>query len=240
MIITRTTPRASGVDVGRIGAGGRLDEQARSRASSGQRRIEARQHGVSAARGCTHARRPFSRRGGSMLRFERKNRDALPDPTRLYRHHDDHRHHQLRAGGGLRRARPLARTGASCVAVTTTGIYCRAELPRAPPRPENTRYFCANNERSRRRPASALQALQARLRLRATEEAVRAGDRPAVRAGRGADRLALERAGRDSPVIRPRHFQRVFTRATGLSPAAYARALRDERAREALSDRRRR
>jgi AraC family transcriptional regulator of adaptative response/methylated-DNA-[protein]-cysteine methyltransferase len=33
----------------------------------------------------------------------------------------------------------------------------------------------------------------------------------------------------------PAHFQRVFTRATGLSPAAYARALREERAREALS-----
>ena len=33
----------------------------------------------------------------------------------------------------------------------------------------------------------------------------------------------------------PTHFQRVFNRATGLSPAAYARALREERAREALS-----
>jgi AraC family transcriptional regulator of adaptative response/methylated-DNA-[protein]-cysteine methyltransferase len=33
----------------------------------------------------------------------------------------------------------------------------------------------------------------------------------------------------------PTHFQRVFTRATGLSPAAYARALREERARSALT-----
>ena len=32
------------------------------------------------------------------------------------------------------------------------------------------------------------------------------------------------------------HFQRVFTRHTGLSPAAYARALRAERAAQALSD----
>jgi AraC family transcriptional regulator of adaptative response/methylated-DNA-[protein]-cysteine methyltransferase len=31
------------------------------------------------------------------------------------------------------------------------------------------------------------------------------------------------------------HFQRIFTRATGLSPAAYARALREDRARDALS-----
>jgi AraC family transcriptional regulator of adaptative response/methylated-DNA-[protein]-cysteine methyltransferase len=31
------------------------------------------------------------------------------------------------------------------------------------------------------------------------------------------------------------HFQRIFTRITGLSPAAYARALREERARAALS-----
>ena len=33
----------------------------------------------------------------------------------------------------------------------------------------------------------------------------------------------------------PTHFQKGFKRATGLSPAAYARALREERAREALS-----
>jgi AraC family transcriptional regulator of adaptative response/methylated-DNA-[protein]-cysteine methyltransferase len=33
----------------------------------------------------------------------------------------------------------------------------------------------------------------------------------------------------------PAHFQRVFARAIGLSPAAYARALREERARAALS-----
>src|SRR5690606_30046672 len=33
----------------------------------------------------------------------------------------------------------------------------------------------------------------------------------------------------------PTHFQKVFKRATGLSPAAYARALRMERAVEALS-----
>lgn len=34
----------------------------------------------------------------------------------------------------------------------------------------------------------------------------------------------------------PSHLQRIFTRDTGLSPAAYARALRAERARNALSD----
>jgi AraC family transcriptional regulator of adaptative response/methylated-DNA-[protein]-cysteine methyltransferase len=33
----------------------------------------------------------------------------------------------------------------------------------------------------------------------------------------------------------PSHFQRVFKRATGLSPAAYARALREERAKDALA-----
>src|SRR5690606_1510100 len=32
----------------------------------------------------------------------------------------------------------------------------------------------------------------------------------------------------------PSHFQRLFTRLTGVSPAVYARALRGERAREAL------
>ena len=33
----------------------------------------------------------------------------------------------------------------------------------------------------------------------------------------------------------PAHFQRLFKRSTGLSPAAYARALREERARDALT-----
>ena len=36
----------------------------------------------------------------------------------------------------------------------------------------------------------------------------------------------------------PAHFQRLFKRSTGLSPAAYARALREERARDALTQER--
>ncbi|MEO0063458.1 MAG: hypothetical protein RLZZ08_2018, partial [Pseudomonadota bacterium] len=63
------------------------------------------------------------------------------------------------------------------------------------------------------------------------------------------DRQAVDRATallRDQPDMRlaelaghvgysATHFQRIFTRATGLSPAAYARALREDRARDALS-----
>jgi len=46
--------------------------------------------------------------------------------------------------------------------------------------------------------------------------------------------VSLERLGRLTGYS-PGHFQRVFKRATGLSPSAYARALREERVRDALS-----
>ena len=55
-------------------------------------------------------------------------------------------------------------------------------------------------------------------------EAIKASEEPPALAGLAAD------AGYSVA-----HFQRLFTRATGLSPAAYSRALRRERAEEALS-----
>jgi AraC family transcriptional regulator of adaptative response/methylated-DNA-[protein]-cysteine methyltransferase len=54
--------------------------------------------------------------------------------------------------------------------------------------------------------------------------AIRAAEQPLALAGLAGD------AG-----YSPAHFQKVFTRAVGLSPAAFARALRMERAEEALS-----
>ena len=59
--------------------------------------------------------------------------------------------------------------------------------------------------------------------VRAAIDAMRCGDSP-----------TLEELGRITGYS-PTHIQRVFKRATGLSPAAFARALKEERAREALS-----
>lgn len=113
--------------------------------------------------------------------------------------------------------------------VMTTGIYCRPSCPARPPKRENVRFFAD--------PAAARAAgLRACLRcspddvsrderaVLAAIEAIKSSEEPPALAGLAAD------AGYSVA-----HFQRLFTRATGLSPAAYSRALRRERAGEALS-----
>ena len=113
--------------------------------------------------------------------------------------------------------------------VHSTGIYCRPSCPARAPKRENVRFY-----------ASAQQAEAAGLRAckRCAPNAV-ARDEAAVlaaideiKASEGLPRLD-ELAALTG--YSPAHFQRVFTRSTGLSPAAYARALRDERARAALT-----
>ena len=113
--------------------------------------------------------------------------------------------------------------------VHSTGIYCRPSCPARAPKRENVRFY-----------ASAQQAEAAGLRAckRCAPNAV-ARDEAAVlaaideiKASEGLPRLD-ELAALTG--YSPAHFQRVFARSTGLSPAAYARALRDERARAALT-----
>jgi len=114
--------------------------------------------------------------------------------------------------------------------VLSTGIYCRPSCPARHPSRGNVRFFadgaaaraaglrackrCAPDEASRKERAVA-GALAA---IRAAEAPVPLGELAAA-------------AGYSAA-----HFQRLFRRATGLSPAAYARALRMERAREVLSE----
>lgn len=126
-------------------------------------------------------------------------------------------------------ARDRAFDGQFVVCVTSTGIYCRPSCPARRPRAEHTLY------------------------MRGPEEAQSAGFRPCLRClpdgvakDAAAVRLAIAaiRAGEGNSLAElalltgfsPAHLQRVFTRATGLSPSAYARALREERAREALTN----
>ncbi|SMQ59535.1 DNA-O6-methylguanine--protein-cysteine S-methyltransferase /Transcriptional regulator Ada [Altererythrobacter xiamenensis] len=112
--------------------------------------------------------------------------------------------------------------------VLTTGIYCRPSCAARHPSKENVRFF-ANGAEAR---AAGLRACKRCLPddvgrdeaavLAAIEEIKQAHGRPTL------DELAAITG------YSPTHFQRVFKRATGLSPAAYARALREERARDAL------
>lgn len=116
------------------------------------------------------------------------------------------------------------------VAVTTTRIYCRPSCPARRPRREHVRFY-SDGEHAR------VEGYRACLRCR-PDEAAR-------------DRVAVERAiaaieGADVPLsldelaalagYAPHHFHRLFRQATGVTPAAYARARRAARAAAALSE----
>lgn len=127
----------------------------------------------------------------------------------------------------LRRDR--AYDGRFVTGVLSTGIYCRPSCAARHPSRENVRFF-----------ASGAEARAAGLRpcKRCLPDDVSRDEKAVLNA------IAVIKAGEEAPSLAdlaeavgysPSHFQRVFTRATGLSPSAYARALKTERAREALS-----
>ena len=112
--------------------------------------------------------------------------------------------------------------------VLSTGIYCRPSCAARHPKRENVRFF-----------AKAEQAEAAGLRacLRCLPNDV-ARDEAAVKTVIDAIRMAetaptLNELGQLTSYS-PTHLQRIFKRETGLSPAAYARALRTERVKDAL------
>ncbi|WP_233994159.1 bifunctional DNA-binding transcriptional regulator/O6-methylguanine-DNA methyltransferase Ada [Porphyrobacter sp. AAP60] len=118
--------------------------------------------------------------------------------------------------------------GAFVTGVHSTGIYCRPSCPARAPLRKNVRFY-----------ATPADAVAAGLRpckrcspdAQSAEEACVLAAIAAIREG-GA--MTLE-ALADLTGYTPTHFQRLFKRSVGLSPAAFARALRDERVREALS-----
>ncbi len=125
-------------------------------------------------------------------------------------------------------ARDRAADGRFVVGVRTTGIYCKPSCPARHPRRENVGFYTGG---------AAARAAGFRACLRCTPDSV-GRDRTAVAAAaallESGDAMTLaELATRVG--YAPHHFQRLFTRATGLSPAAYARARREARAVEALS-----
>jgi len=115
-------------------------------------------------------------------------------------------------------------------AVLTTGIYCRPSCPARRPKRDNVRFF---------EDAAAALAAGFRACLRCKPDAV-ARDQQAVEhavalLGEAETPIRLE-ALATAVGYAPHHFQRLFTRQMGLSPAAYARALRLKRAKRALAE----
>ena len=131
----------------------------------------------------------------------------------------------------LRRDRAF--DGRFVTGVLSTGIYCRPSCAARHPRRENVRFF-----------ADGAAARSAGLRpcKRCLPDDVSRDERAvlaAIAAIRAAEQpLALAALAAETGYS-PTHFQRVFTRHTGLSPAAYARALMAERAAQALTEERR-
>lgn len=127
-------------------------------------------------------------------------------------------------------ARDRASDGRFVTGVLTTGIYCRPSCAARHPLRANVRFFADGNAARE----AGLRACQRcspddvsrdERAVLAAIEAIKAAGQPLALAA-----LAAETG------YSPAHFQRVFTRHTGLSPASYARALRAERAADALTE----
>ena len=125
--------------------------------------------------------------------------------------------------------RDRAFDGRFVVAVATTGIYCKPSCPARHPRRANVSFHADGG---------AAQAAGFRACLRCRPDEV-GRDRVAV-----ADAVALIEAAEAPFALEalaarvgyaPHHFHRLFKRATGVTPAAYARGLRVRRAADALT-----
>lgn len=126
-------------------------------------------------------------------------------------------------------ARDKAQDGRFVGAVLTTGIYCRPSCPARRPRPEHVRFYRSGEE-------ARTAGFRACLRCRPDDQTREAAAVAQVIAllDTTEEMVSLEQLASHSGYSAS-HIQRLFTRAVGLSPAAYARAKRRERAAAALS-----
>jgi AraC family transcriptional regulator of adaptative response/methylated-DNA-[protein]-cysteine methyltransferase len=115
-------------------------------------------------------------------------------------------------------------------AVKTTGIYCKPSCPAKRPKRHNVEFFSSGEE--------ARAAGYRSCRRCKPDEVGR--DRDAV-----AKAVRIIEAAEEAPTLTelaeavgyaPHHFQRIFKRDLGVSPAEYARGLRNRRAQDALKD----
>jgi AraC family transcriptional regulator of adaptative response/methylated-DNA-[protein]-cysteine methyltransferase len=126
--------------------------------------------------------------------------------------------------------RDRSQDGRFVTGVLTTGIYCRPSCAARHPKRQNVRFFADG--------AAARDAGLRPCKRCAPDDAGR--DERAVLAAIAAIRdagqpLALAALAAETGYS-PTHFQRLFTRHTGLSPRSYAKALMQERAAETLSE----
>ena len=128
----------------------------------------------------------------------------------------------------LRRDR--AADGAFVTGVLSTGIYCRPSCAARHPSRTNVRFFANGNE-------ARDFGLRACLRCRPDEVAAdEAGITRAITLIEQAEEPpSLEQLAKAAGYS-PYHFHRLFRRATGVTPAAYARARRARRAEQALKE----
>lgn len=126
-------------------------------------------------------------------------------------------------------ARDRAFDGVFVTGVLSTGIYCRPSCAARHPARANVRFYA---DGAQARAAGLRPCLRCHPDDMARDEAAVAGALTMIKEAQTPPTLAqlAEQAG-----YSPGHFQRVFTRATGLSPAAYGRALRQQRMAEGLS-----
>lgn len=127
-------------------------------------------------------------------------------------------------------ARDRSADGQFVVAVRTTRIYCKPSCPARRPKRENVSFFPDGTQ-------AAVAGYRPCLRCR-PDEAAR--DKGAV-----AKAVRLIGEAESAPTLTelalavgyaPHHFQRMFTREMGVSPAAYWRALRARQAEKALRE----
>jgi AraC family transcriptional regulator of adaptative response/methylated-DNA-[protein]-cysteine methyltransferase len=115
-------------------------------------------------------------------------------------------------------------------AVKTTGIYCKPSCPARHPLRQNVEFFADG---------AAARAAGYRACLRCKPDEV-GRDRVAVAEAVALIEAAEEGVSLDELAARvgyaPHHFHRLFKRATGVTPAAYARQLRSRRAGVALHE----
>jgi AraC family transcriptional regulator of adaptative response/methylated-DNA-[protein]-cysteine methyltransferase len=113
-------------------------------------------------------------------------------------------------------------------AVKTTGIYCKPSCPARRPKRENVEFFARSEE---------ARAAGYRACMRCKPDEV-GRDREAVAAAvklieRAEEQPTLDQLG-SAVGYAPHHFQRIFKRELGVSPAEYARGLRNRRTEAAL------
>src|SRR3954463_2903980 len=131
----------------------------------------------------------------------------------------------------LRRDR--AQDGRFVTGVLTTGIYCRPSCAARHPKRENVRFFATGS-------AAAAAGLRACRRCKPDDVS---RDAAAVEAALKLIETAEEPPSLEALAARagysPFHFHRLFKRATGVTPAAYARGKRARAMTETLTDSRR-